>query len=311
MLYKNGKKFELDYEGNTIPEDIKQYNAWVSELTGNRKAGLKRPLIFKIKDSLITKYVTDQGIEKIEYPGGVYILLKATVPSGKGIPDEWIYTTKYITKDKQGNPVYDKGMQWDPSSPIIVDNENIDFGVFLNFMSTQIVAERNTSKRTYFELENKAKIAEEKIKAEQDNLKVKNAIYNELSEKDLRAIAKSNFIPGVDDMSVHEVQLALLNHVGTSKLSVKVFLEESKHSEKIEVKQLIQDGLTNKVLRLRTTPTKKSYFTFTNKENTIKDGDKIMDIKGIDLKDANNRLFEFLSVEKNSSYLEELKERLA
>lgn len=289
MLAVNGKKIDVNDEGNAFAKEVKKGIEEIKTLYGF-------PLIFKYPQHFYSFAVDQHGnkLTKPEAPAGKMIRFREMVEGTMG-SEEWTYY-RTSRKNSDGN-----GFEFDPPNMIfnghlMVEKKDADLAFFLMFKSPFVANSFDLKQRPtnsdanhiYMILENKAQEAENEIQVTRDKKKVEYMITADerdgiLAEEDLRDLALSYHVPQAGTISIQEVQIALINklnylHAHGKRTVYKEFLEITAGSnEKVKIKALAQSAIDKKIIGIKRVGAGRKWAYIGAEENTW--GDDICKIQ--------------------------------
>jgi len=221
-------------------------------IPANRIAELKKKFRFPMKVVYLPSMITYDGKNKRpNKPASINIPCYVSLKTKQGI-ERWRYAEN-MSVNSQGktkftpNTIHFTG-DMDISE---MDIERAYFFYYISPYCANGDLEPEQRKRPRFMILDDRIKATELTGMKQNRVKVEALIYDDdigLSEHHLKVIAKSFFIPGLEDKTKNEVRILLDTHLHMIKNGYAIFLERSKGVELLQGRVKIQVAIDNKIL---------------------------------------------------------------
>lgn len=218
----------------------------------NKIAELKAKFKFPIRIVYLPHMITYDGKNKRpNKPAGINIPCFANLKTKQGI-ESWRYA-----ENKSINPA--GKVKYTPHTipfkgDMMISDLDIELVYFFYYICPYCgnnVLDDRQRKRPRFIIEDEVLKANELVDIRRNRTKVEALIYDDdigLSEKQLKVIAKSFFIPNTEDMTKNQVRISMDSHLHKIKKGYEIFLERSRGVELLQGRAKVQTAIDTKII---------------------------------------------------------------
>lgn len=246
MLFIDGKIF--DVRGDS--PQAKEYQSFCKKFDkGGEYGHLRFPILFLSKRHTMNKVLGrfkegakidhhDSYLPEVLSPE--FLSYHNVVVNG-GHSEDWWYSEFLPEKDKNGDYKFKKSGEWFPGGSIYVNNTEMDKLFFIMTKNLQF-------KNHKIWLDDRIEIAKSKSVKIREQKEMIETIYEKLSEDNLRIVAQSFGISGVDGKETEVLQNELYDYLSSLKNGYELLMRNSDVNSVTRVKAMIQNAIDNKVI---------------------------------------------------------------
>ena len=266
----NGRELNFN-ERDDSGKPVDKHAAKVEEGIKTIKKDYKLPVRFKYVENY--KTINPEHPSRPEQPANIPIKTIVTVKGDNG-QEIWQYYETSRPSPRGDKLVY--GPSWVPfSGSMMIGEDKIDKLYFMIFLCPHVKNGLCPSKarKSHYLIEDKYREAKRVAEKEAEIARVKMLIYDDsygLGEKKLISLAMAYYIPGVEDLTLPEIQNSLWKTVEmeskSSNDAFSNFIDNSGIGETIRIRALVQEAIEKKCIDVHGRMGKKTWRWMDDKE---------------------------------------------